>query len=104
MWDDMGRRACRRMLLRLTAGRKAIRMVRVADRRHCARDMGEKVRRECVGMSRLRGRGRAEMIGLVERRERRLRIMEAKVVAAEVVLSHLTAAEVVLNRPVQQLR
>jgi hypothetical protein len=44
------------------------------------------------------------MIGLVERRERRLRIMEAKVVAAEVVLSRLTAAEVVLNRPVRQLR
>jgi hypothetical protein len=68
--------------------------------------MGEKVRRECVGMSRLRpGPGTADLIDpLVERRERRLRIMEAKVVAAEVVLSRLTAAEVVLNRPVRQLR
>ena len=55
-------------------------------------------------MSRLRpGRGRADLIGLVERRVRRLRIMAAKGVAAEAVLSRLTA-EVVLSRRAQQLR
>jgi hypothetical protein len=56
-------------------------------------------------MSRLRpGPGRADLIDLVERRVRRLRIMAAKGVAAEAVLSRLTAAEVVLNRPVRRLR
>jgi hypothetical protein len=69
--------------------------------------MGEKVRKECVGMSRLRpGRGRADLIDLdlVERRGLLLRIMAAKGVAAEAVLSRLMAAEGVLNRPVRQLR
>jgi hypothetical protein len=44
------------------------------------------------------------MIDLVERRVGRLRIVAAKGVAAEAVLSRLTAAEVVLSRRVQQLR
>ena len=76
------------------------RLVGRRGRRHCGRDMRERVRRECAGMSRLnRGRGRADMTDLVERRVRRLRIT-----AAEAVLRRITVAEVVLNRPARRLR
>ena len=76
------------------------RLVGRRGRRHCGRDMRERVRRECVGTSRLRGQGdRVDMTDLVEPRVRRLRIT-----AAEAVLRRITVAEVVLNRPARRLR
>ena len=85
------------MLLRLTARRKAISTGRRADRRHCDRRMGERVRRECAGTKPVQG-GRAGMTDLARRRELLLRIM------AELVAEVVAVAEVVLTHPEQPLR
>src|SRR5712691_11705064 len=90
MWDGMDRRVWRCMRLRRTAGQRATSTGRPAGRRHCDRDMRERVRLECAGTKLLRRRdGKADMKERVGCRGLRLRI---------------TAAEALLSRGAQRLR